>query len=41
MNAEKILKDMGIELKPINRKGKSVVPIRSTRTYCLYPDMAL
>ena len=28
MNAEKILKDMGIELKPINRKGKSVVPIR-------------
>ena len=28
MSAGKILKDMGIELKPIYRKGKGVVPIR-------------
>ena len=28
MHAEKILKEMGIELKPVNRHGKSVVPIR-------------
>jgi len=28
MRAEKLLSDMGIELTPVNRAGKSVVPIR-------------